>query len=83
MKETANINPKQLDYNLDFIIRKAATGPPLPRHPDRRPNTFTGGLDGPENRPIRTRSRSASCPRRARKDCLRARDHRRQVSDPV
>ena len=51
MKETAHINPKQLDYNLDFIIKKSATG--APRFlviPIGRPNTFTGGLRWTGNR---------------------------------
>jgi hypothetical protein len=44
MKDKANINPKQLDYNLDFVIRKSGTAAPrflvIPIG-DR--NTFTGG----------------------------------------
>lgn len=51
MKDTANINPKQLDYNLDFLIRKSATAAPrflvIPIG-DR--NTFTGGLRWTGNR---------------------------------
>ena len=44
MKEKAKINPKQLDYNLDFIIRKSGTA--APRFlviPIGQGNSFTGG----------------------------------------
>jgi hypothetical protein len=45
MKETANINPKQLDYNLDFIIRKSATAAPrFELIPIGKPNLFSGGI---------------------------------------
>ena len=45
MKSTANINPKQMDYNLDFIIRKTATAAPrFILVPTGKQQTFTGGL---------------------------------------
>jgi hypothetical protein len=51
MKDTANINPKQLDYNLDFIIRKSATtAPRFQLIPIGDKNTFTGGIRWAGNR---------------------------------
>ena len=45
MKSTANINPKQLDYNLDFLIRKSASAAPrFILVPIGKHKTFTGGL---------------------------------------
>ena len=51
MKDMANINPRQLDYNLDFVIRKnAGLAPRFSFIPIGKEKTYTGSLRGTASR---------------------------------
>jgi hypothetical protein len=72
MKTTANIDPKQLDYNLDFVIRKSGTA--APRFlvvPIGQGNSFTGGARWTGSRTDTHSLRISLVPPAERVACLR------------